>query len=352
MISKSLEKASRWLSFRSLARGLLSFCIWWGHSSGVMSSTTASSSPDPGEATSQSDKWHCHLVPIGGVGVSDMVGRGVAGVGFPIAVASWGWSPKGQLGTYSQLATARGTWVPHELWGDRLVRLLHKPPEKIGNHTLLSLWPCTPKSCILSLRDCCKVWTWPSQVVSASLVVTAHIASASQILAVQWAFTSSMASAALASFWCRVVSVWDTNLLWQESMEALVVSSHPMATLISLCSQSTSSDRMPASALRWVLDCGVEGELAAVGSFWCRRWGGWVTDWNSSGDVLRHGHMLQCLWGSGQWFRCSWVCSLWAEWVFYSMGWCTQGCQWQLPPGGAVLGDRHWGCREGLLQPF
>ena len=46
---------------------------------------------------------------------------GVVGIGFQIVVASWGWLPKGWLGTCSQLATARGTWVPHDLWGDRLV---------------------------------------------------------------------------------------------------------------------------------------------------------------------------------------------------------------------------------------
>ena len=55
----------------------------------------------------QSDKQHHHLVPIGGAGVSDMVRGGVAGVDSPIAVAGGGWLPKGQQGTYSQLATAR-----------------------------------------------------------------------------------------------------------------------------------------------------------------------------------------------------------------------------------------------------
>ena len=74
-----------------------------------MSNTVASSFPDLGEATSLLDEWHHCLVPIGDVGVSYTVRGGVAGVGFPIAVASLGWSPKGWLGTCSQLATARGT---------------------------------------------------------------------------------------------------------------------------------------------------------------------------------------------------------------------------------------------------
>ena len=121
------------------------------------------------------------------------------------------------------------------------------------------------KSCILSLRDCCKVWVWPAQAVSTSLIVTAHVTSASWIMALQWAFASLMASAALASFWHRAVSVLDTSLLQWESMETLVVSSCPMAMFIFLCSQSTSSDRMPGSALGWVPDHGVEGMLATVG---------------------------------------------------------------------------------------
>ena len=40
-----------------------------------------------------------------------------------------------------------------------------------------------------------------------------------------------------------------------------------MATFISLCSQSTSSDRMPGSALGQVPDHGVEGMLATVRVF-------------------------------------------------------------------------------------
>ena len=55
-------------------------------------------------------------------------------------------------------------------------------------------------------------------------------------------------------------------------------------------------------------------------SFQCRRQGWWVTDCNSGRDVIRPGHALQCLWGSGQWLRHRWVCSLWAEWVLYSYG--------------------------------
>ena len=109
------------------------------------------------------------------------------------------------------------------------------------------------KCCMLSSRDHCKVWVWSVQAVPASLMAAVHLASASQITAMQRALASLM-----------VVLVWDTSLLWWESMEALVVSSHPMPMFISLCSQSTSSDRAPRSALGQVSDCEVEVTLATV----------------------------------------------------------------------------------------
>ena len=48
-----------------------------------MSNTAASSSPDLRDAASLPDKWCHHLVPIGGVGVSDTVGGGSCGGRFP-----------------------------------------------------------------------------------------------------------------------------------------------------------------------------------------------------------------------------------------------------------------------------
>ena len=50
-------------------------------------------------------------------------------------------------------------------------------------------------------------------------------------------------------------------------MEALVVSSCPMAMFISLCNQSNSYGRAPGSALGWVSDCGGEAMLATVRIF-------------------------------------------------------------------------------------
>ena len=71
----------------------------------------------------------------------------------------------------------------------------------------------------------------------------------------------------------KEVLVLDTSLLWWESMEVLVVSSCPKAAFISLCCQSTSSDRAPGSVLGLVPDNGVEGVLPTHWSVQCRRWG-------------------------------------------------------------------------------
>ena len=130
------------------------------------------------------------------------------------------------------------------------------------------------------------------QVVSASLMVAAHIASASQIAAAQMALASLM-----------VVLVLDASLLCLESMEGLVVSHHPMATFISPCSQSTYSDRVPRSALRWVSDHGVEAMLAAVRLFNTGgRDGEWLIGtemWMSAGVAACCGTCKELAIGSG-----------------------------------------------------
>ena len=130
--------------------------------------------------------------------------------------------------------------------------------------------------CILSPCYCCSSWAPSAQAVSTSLMESAHLASASWIVAVhtasasqvtsaQWALATLMASAVMALFWWRVVSVSDTSLLQWASIEALVVNSHPMAVFISPCSQSTSSDKAPDLAPRWVSDCSIVGTPAASG---------------------------------------------------------------------------------------
>ena len=144
MILESLENASQWLSFRSFARGLLSFHLWWCHSSGVTSNTAASSSPwcqggclpvrwmaslfDP------QWRWRCLWHSW----------RGCCGGGSPIAVASWGVVTKKPARDIFPVSNCKQYMSTLWALGDRLVRLLHKPPEKIGNPALLSLWPHAP----------------------------------------------------------------------------------------------------------------------------------------------------------------------------------------------------------------
>ena len=60
-----------------------------------MSNTAASSSPDLGEAASLSDEQCHHLVPVGGVGVSDMVRGGVVAVGSQLQRPGQGGCQKG-----------------------------------------------------------------------------------------------------------------------------------------------------------------------------------------------------------------------------------------------------------------
>ena len=69
-----LLEASQQLSLRGLARGLLSFCLWWGCSSGETSRPAASSSFALEAASSWSDDWHHHLVPVGGASILETVG--------------------------------------------------------------------------------------------------------------------------------------------------------------------------------------------------------------------------------------------------------------------------------------
>ena len=74
-----------------------------------------------------------------------------------------------------------------------------------------------------------------------------------------------MALVVWASFWWKAVSKSDTCFLQQASMDALVVSRHPMALSISSCSWSTSSERVLRSIPGWVLGCWVAGTLVTLG---------------------------------------------------------------------------------------
>ena len=109
----------------------------------------------------------------------------------------------------------------------------------------------------------------------------------SLIAVVQQAFGSLMASVAWASFLQKATSVSETCFLQRASIDALVISSCPMALFISPCSQSTSSERAPVSAPEGVLDGRVVGVLATSGVSNARvREGEWLISMVSSGIAI------------------------------------------------------------------
>ena len=222
------------------------FSSWAGLLLRVISKTVASPSPDFGVAVPWSDQRHCYLVPFGGAGVSTMVGGEFVGAGLLIGVVGWPVVAKRAAKDMFSISNCKGYMsISQTSVAQACKAAPHTSRKDWWSHPSLSM-ALHPKSCILSSRDCCKAWVWSIQVVSASLMVAAHLACVSQIMAVQRALASLMA-----------VLVWDTSLLWWESMEDLVVSSCPMATFISPCNQSMSSERAPRSSLEWVSDHGV-----------------------------------------------------------------------------------------------
>ena len=175
-------KASQWLSLRSLTRGLPSFCLWWDHSSGVMSSPTASSSSGLGVVSSWSDEQDCHLVPVGGSGISDTVGGEAVDIGSLPTVASWrvvASIPK-MVASGTLLVSSYKGYIstPWALGGQAC---------KTAPQTSTNAWWAYPSSAIascsnsnmLSLWDCSKVQAWMAWQASASLVVPAQQTSAS-----------------------------------------------------------------------------------------------------------------------------------------------------------------------------
>ena len=168
-----------------------------------------------------SDKRHHCLVPIGGAGVSTTVGEGVMGVGLPIGVASWAVIAKRAAKDMFPISNCKGTLVPPDFCGTGL--LSHPTCLQKG----LAIPPFLPYG--LTFQVLHTLIKGPLQgtgmIHTGSLqppMVAVHLASASQIAAMQRTLASLMA-----------VSVLDTRLLWQESMEALVVSSCPMSSFIS-----------------------------------------------------------------------------------------------------------------------
>ena len=264
------------------------FHFWWGSSSEV---PAASSSPGHGEVTSWSGQMALLFGSWDGCGCHWCSWMGSCRGRFPHC---GGWlggngQESGQRHV-PQLAIVEGTWVSHVLLGDRPAVPLCRQLEKIGNPSLPPQW--LPSLCPAYFPHVIVVGCglWSAQVASASLIAAVHIASASQIAVAQWALTSLMALAVWASFWWKAVSVSDTCFLQWASMDALVVSSCPMALFISPCSQSTLSERVPTVCPRMSLGLWGGRDTGHLRSFWHQGQRGWMADWDGiMSGVAAHG---------------------------------------------------------------
>ena len=121
-------------------------------------------------------------------------------------------------------------------------------------------------------------------------MVLAHVALASWIMLVQQAFASLMATAHMASaflmalvvwasFWCRAIWKSDTSF-FQMGIHGCPGHKqlHPMILFISPCKWNTSSGRVSVSSPVSVLEGGAAEMLAHPGSFQHWGCGGWVAD--------------------------------------------------------------------------
>ena len=248
--SESQQKVSWWFSLRPV-KNFPSFHFQWvGSLVGVA-----------GSVASSPDEWHHHL----DVGDVYAVGQGVSGAGSPMAVDGWGEMTKRAAKDMFPINNCRGYMsTPCDSEGQTCsttLQAVRKDWQSLTSSSMASL----SISCIHSPCDCCRMWVHSAQVVSASLIAAAHVASASWIAVTQQTLTSLMALAVWASFWWKVVLKSDTCFLQWVSMDTLVVSRGPMVLLISSCSWSTSSERALGSIPGWVLGCGAAGTLVALG---------------------------------------------------------------------------------------
>ena len=128
--SESFVKTSCQHPFKSLARGTLFLCLWWGSSPDV---PVASSSPDHGDVTSQLGKWHFHFISKEGVDSADAVGWGFAGAGSPIMVDSWGEMANRAARDMFPISNWRRCIGTHRLLGGRPVVPPQRQLGKIGS---------------------------------------------------------------------------------------------------------------------------------------------------------------------------------------------------------------------------
>ena len=343
--SESFPKASQWLSLRTLARDLPSFCLQQGHPSGVMSNPTASSSCGLSVAAPWSDKGCCHLVSVGGAGITDTVGgeavdisslpavascRVVAGIPKMAAIGmlpvrsckgyiSTPWASGGQAHRTAPQAS-RNAWWSH-------------PSSAMASHS---------NSSVLSLWDFSKAQGWITWWASASLIMAAH-----------WTSASLMASVAWASFWHMVILAFCASSLQWECMVALVMSSHSKAAFITPCSQTTYSVRLAGSALEGAWDWWVGEMLATSGLLGIvGRDIEWLT-WTMLGMFLvwPHAGMPAKRWPSDH----RWLSPSPSGWVDLLLWWRVEPlvpCCSGLPLSGADLGWVHlWWPHSRAVAP-
>ena len=88
MSSDYLEKASQWFSLRGLAMDLPSFCLWWGGSLWVSSSSAASSCL--GIDTPWLNEWCHHFASIRIADISNTLGMEAVNIGsLPSTACGW-----------------------------------------------------------------------------------------------------------------------------------------------------------------------------------------------------------------------------------------------------------------------
>ena len=183
MRSESFLKASWWLSLRSFARGLLSFYLWWGCSSGETFRLATSSSSGLEAVASWLDNWSCCLVPVGGAGILDIVaGEAVNGGSLPVVASCGVIAIMASSGTLPVRSTRGYISTP---WASR-GQACKAVPQASTN-----AWQSHP-SCAsashsslstLSSWDCSKSWAWVAWQISASLIAILWQVSVSLIAA-------------------------------------------------------------------------------------------------------------------------------------------------------------------------
>ena len=140
MISTSFEKASQWLSFRSLPRGLPSFSSGGAATLGSFLTLWPLPTLIGEEGATVLDATHLTGIIVWSpleTWVFPPQLEGVMGVGLPIGAAGWAVVAKRVAKDTFPISNCKGYMsTPRLLW-DRLVKLLCMPLERMGDPTFL-----------------------------------------------------------------------------------------------------------------------------------------------------------------------------------------------------------------------